>query len=220
MDNKKKFNTNRLAAYALSGVMLASVVPYNVFANEDKVVEAANQTIELKNDQPVNAPENGKTGVREAAPPEESDVAADANNAVHAYVGVVNGLNIDANLSKASDNQFKPIEGIKAYFQWFETWGKKQYSSPVYTATSGADGQLHMGIKPYLAEDGSLIKFDADTTVSAGYERYRFWIDESTIPEGYQLQYVTGEQVVFPDQSLPITQGGSGSNTARNIHGN
>lgn len=48
MDNKKKFNTNRLAAYALSGVMLASVVPYNVFANEDKVVEAANQTIELK----------------------------------------------------------------------------------------------------------------------------------------------------------------------------
>ena len=140
---------------------------------------------------------------------------------MHAYVGVVNGLNIDADLSKASDNQFKPIKGIKAYFQWFEKWSNgKEYSSPVYTATSGADGQLHMGIKSYIAEDGNLIRFDADTTVSAGNERYRFWIDESTIPEGYQLQYITGESVIFPDQGLPITQGGSGSNTARNIHGN
>ncbi len=169
----------------------------------------------------VKAPENPSTGVRDAAPPEESEVAADANNAVHAYVGVVNGLNIDADLSKTSDNQFKPIKGIKAYFQWFEKWSNgKEYSSPVYTATSGADGQLHMGIKSYIAEDGNLIRFDADTTVSAGNERYRFWIDESTIPEGYQLQYITGESVIFPDQGLPITQGGSGSNTARNIHGN
>ena len=37
MDNKKKkFNTNRVAAYALSGVMLASVIPYNVFATQKK----------------------------------------------------------------------------------------------------------------------------------------------------------------------------------------
>lgn len=43
MDNKKKFNTNRLAAYALSGVMLASVVPYNVFAN----TEALNNNLEI-----------------------------------------------------------------------------------------------------------------------------------------------------------------------------
>ena len=157
-----------------------------------KAVEAKEEAEDLEfsekvERQPVKAPENPKTGVRDAAPPEDTTTDADANNAVHAYVGVVNGLNIDANLSKASDNQFKPIAGVKAYFQWFETWGGKEYSSPVYTATSGADGQLHMGIKPYLAEDGKLIKFDADTTVSAGRERYRFWIDESTIPEGYQL---------------------------------
>ena len=191
-----------------------------------KAVEAIEEAQDLEfsekvEKQAVKAPENPSTGVRDAAPPEESEVAADANNAVHAYVGVVNGLNIDADLSKASDNQFKPIKGIKAYFQWFEKWSNgKEYSSPVYTATSGADGQLHMGIKSYIAEDGNLIRFDADTTVSAGNERYRFWIDESTIPEGYQLQYITGESVIFPDQGLPITQGGSGSNTARNIHGN
>lgn len=190
-----------------------------------KAVEAKEEAEDLElsenvDIQPVKAPENPKTGVRDAAPPEDTTTDADANNAVHAYVGVVNGLNIDANLSKASEQQFKPIAGVKAYFQWFETDGKKEYSSPVYTATSGADGQIHMGIKPYLAEDGKLIKFDADTTVSAGRERYRFWIDESTIPEGYQLQYITGESVIFPGSDLPITQGGSGSNTARNIHGN
>ena len=40
MDNKKKkFNTNRVAAYALSGVMLASVIPYNVFANQEVAKE-------------------------------------------------------------------------------------------------------------------------------------------------------------------------------------
>lgn len=48
MDNKKKkFNTNRVAAYALSGVMLASVIPYNVFANmtgtEKATIEAADK---------------------------------------------------------------------------------------------------------------------------------------------------------------------------------
>ena len=175
---------------------------------------------EIDKIQPVNASENENTRVRDASEPEDTTVGKDANNAVHAYVGVVNGLNIDADLSKASDHQFKPIAGVKAYFQWFETWGNKQYSSPVYTATSGADGQIHMGIKPYVAEDGRLIKFDADPTVSAGNERYRFWIDESTVPKGYQLQYITGESVIFPDKGLPITQGGSGSNTARNIHGN
>ncbi|MDU1643237.1 hypothetical protein [Peptoniphilus harei] len=42
MDKKKKFNTNRVAAYALSGVMLASVIPYNVFATEDQAQNALN----------------------------------------------------------------------------------------------------------------------------------------------------------------------------------
>lgn len=42
MDKKKKFNTNRVAAYALSGVMLASVIPYNVFATEGQAQNALN----------------------------------------------------------------------------------------------------------------------------------------------------------------------------------
>ena len=46
------------------------------------------------------------------------------------------------------------------------------------------------------------------------------WVDESTIPEGYALQYITGEGVVFPDSSLPITAGGSGSDTTKNTHVN
>lgn len=41
MDKKKKVNANRVAAYALSGVMLASVIPYNVFASPDKALTAA-----------------------------------------------------------------------------------------------------------------------------------------------------------------------------------
>ena len=111
----------------------------------DKIAEKQNQDLEfsLEGAEPVAltddgiemGPVNGGTAVRDAAPPIESEVDANANNAVHAYVGVVNGLNIDADLSKAKGNQFKPISGIKVYFQWFETWGKKQYSSPVYTAT-------------------------------------------------------------------------------------
>ena len=48
MDNKKKkFNTNRVAAYALSGVMLASVIPYNVFATKEKAEEAVNNNFEI-----------------------------------------------------------------------------------------------------------------------------------------------------------------------------
>ncbi len=35
MSNKKKVNANRVAAYALSGVMLAGIIPYNVFASPD-----------------------------------------------------------------------------------------------------------------------------------------------------------------------------------------
>ena len=44
MDKKKKIkvkaNANRVAAYALSGVMLASMIPYNVFANTSETQKA------------------------------------------------------------------------------------------------------------------------------------------------------------------------------------
>ena len=57
-------------------------------------------------------------------------------------------------------------------------------------------------MKPYIGEDGKLVKFDADTTVSAGNESYKMWVDESTIPDGYQLQYSTGEGVEFTDRRV------------------
>ena len=51
MDNKRKVkakaNANRVAAYALSGVMLASMIPYNVFAEmtgtEKATIQAAKE---------------------------------------------------------------------------------------------------------------------------------------------------------------------------------
>lgn len=120
-------------------------------------------------------------------------------------------------LSDVTGEQFKPLAGIKGYFQWFERGG---YVSPVYSAISDANGRLNIDCKPYVASDGKLIKFDADPTVSAGFERYKFWVEKDTIPEGYQLQYVTGNQVIFPNSDLTITQGGSGSNTIKNTHEN
>ncbi|EFR30456.1 putative Ig domain-containing protein, partial [Eremococcus coleocola] len=163
--------------------------------------------------------ENGQVGTatREAAAPEESEVTNDSRNAVHAFVGVQTGGDMNLLLAGATGQQFKPIEGVRGFFQWFEDGG---YVSPIYTAVSDANGRLNIGAKPYIAGDGKLIKFDADPTVSGGNERYRFWVDQATIPEGYQLQYITGEQVVFPNQGLTITQGGSGSDTPKNTHEN
>ena len=92
------------------------------------------------------------------------------------------------------------MEGVRVYFQWFEKKGNRV--SPVYAATSDATGQFHMKIKSYIGDDGKLVKFDADTTSSAGTESYKFWVDESTIPAGYQLQYSTGESVEFNDTGV------------------
>lgn len=163
------------------------------------------------------APEKETVAVRDAAQPEESEVGNKAKNAVHAFVGVQTGGDLNLPLAGATGQEFKPIEGVRAYFQWFEDGG---HVSPVYTAVSDANGRLNIGLKPYIAGDGKLIKFDADPTVSAGHEKYRFWVDQTTIPEGYQLQYITGEQVIFPQGAATITQGGSGSDTTKNTHEN
>lgn len=157
------------------------------------------------------APQDTPTAVRDAAPPEESDTTSDAKNAVHGYVGVQVGDDVNKNLAKAGKGQFIPMEGVKVYFQWFEKEGNRV--SPVYAATSDASGQFHMKIKPYIGEDGKLVKFDADTTVSAGNESYKFWVDESTIPEGYQLQYSTGESVEFTDRGVAGANYSLGNNT-------
>ncbi|WP_144020114.1 Rib/alpha-like domain-containing protein, partial [Peptoniphilus phoceensis] len=212
MDNKKKkFNTNRVAAYALSGVMLASMVPYNVFANPEQAQNALTTAAAASEPRLALSPDKAPVAVRDAAPPEDTDTASDAKNAVHGYVGVQVGDDVNKNLAKAGKGQFIPKEGVKVYFQWYEKKGNRV--SPVYAATSDATGQFHMKIKSYIGEDGKLVKFDADTTVSAGNESYKFWVDESTIPEGYQLQYSTGESVEFTDRGVAGANYSLGDNT-------
>lgn len=102
----------------------------------------------------VFAQEPGSTATRNASEPEESDVGNDARDAVHAFVGVQTGGDLNLPLADATGQQFKPIEGVRGYFQWFEKGG---YVSPVYTAVSDANGRLNIGLKPYIAADGKLI---------------------------------------------------------------
>ncbi|MGR5591301.1 hypothetical protein [Peptoniphilus grossensis] len=65
MDNKKKIkakaNANRVAAYALSGVMLASMIPYNVFASP----AGLNNAIEIEGEK---TPAAQKAPLRESTP--------------------------------------------------------------------------------------------------------------------------------------------------------
>ena len=113
------------------------------------------------------SPPNMPTGARNAEGDIPSkNIANDAPNAVHAFVGVQTGGDANLRLDKATGQEFHPIEGVKAYFQWFEDGG---YVSPVYSAVSDANGRLNIDCKPYVASDGKIIKFDADPTVSGGH---------------------------------------------------
>lgn len=192
----------RFIAIILSLTMILGMVPASVFADNDFEMSPLDFSISTR-DAEGDIP--------------SGNIANDARNAVHAFVGVQTGGDLNWVLSDVTGEQFKPLAGIKGYFQWFERGG---YVSPVYSAISDANGRLNIDCKPYVASDGKLIKFDADPTVSAGFERYKFWVEKDTIPEGYQLQYVTGNQVIFPNSDLTITQGGSGSNTIKNTHEN
>lgn len=192
----------RFMAIILSLTMILGMVPASVFADNDFEMSPLDFSISTR-DAEGDIP--------------SGNIANDARNAVHAFVGVQTGGDLNWVLSDVTGEQFKPLAGIKGYFQWFERGG---YVSPVYSAISDANGRLNIDCKPYVASDGKLIKFDADPTVSAGFERYKFWVEKDTIPEGYQLQYVTGNQVIFPNSDLTITQGGSGSNTIKNTHEN
>lgn len=193
----------RFMAIFLSLAMILGMIPANVFADND---------FEMS---PLDVPISTRDAEGDIP---SGNIGNDARNAVHAFVGVQTGGDLNWVLSKVTGEQFQPLAGIKGYFQWFEKGG---YVSPVYSAISDANGRLNIDCKPYVASDGKLIKFDADPTVSAGFERYKFWVEKDTIPEGYQLQYVTGNQVIFPTNSdLTITQGGSGSNTVKNTHEN
>ncbi|VEJ36230.1 Parasporal protein [Aedoeadaptatus ivorii] len=194
MQNLKKGFLTRGIAWLLAFVMVLTIVPFRAFAEDELEVS------------PPEAPSQ----VRDAAAPEDTSTSADAKNAVHGFVGVLVGGDINADLAKETGQRFKPIEGVKVYFQWYEAKGNR--TSPTYYAVSGADGQFHIKVKSYIGRDRKLVKFDADTTVSAGDESYKMWVDESTIPEGYQLQYSTGEGVEFTDRSVA----GGGYNLAPN----
>ena len=190
MDNKQI--RNRYLALFLAFVMLIGILPTNIFA------------------EPAQSPKKAGGAI-------ESSVSDDANNAIHAYVGIQVGGDLNLPLSGGAQNQqFIPIQGVRAYFQWFENGG---YASPVYTAVSDAQGRLNIGCKPYLASDGKIIKFDADTTVSGGNEKYRFWIDDKNLPaslKDHQLQYITGENVVFPSDNSWVSQGGATTSVVKN----
>ena len=196
MENVKKHMSTRIMAWILSLVMLFTMIPYGAFAEG----EAEEGKLGL-------APANVPVAVRDAAEPEDTSTSADAKNAVHGFVGVLVGGDINANLKEETGQRFKPIEGIRVYFQWYERTGNR--TSPTYSAVSGADGQFHMGIKPYIGQDGKLVKFDADTTISAGFESYKMWVDQASIDKynkdngtNLQLQYSTGEGVEFTDRRV------------------
>ncbi len=190
MQNSKKGFANKVLAWVISLAMILPMFPASALAG----------------------PEEKKAGGAI-----ESQVSNDAKNAIHAYVGIQVGGDLNLPLSGGAQNQqFIPIEGVRAYFQWFENGG---YASPVYTAVSDAQGRLNIGLKPYLASDGKIIKFDADTTVSGGNEKYRFWIDDKNLPaslKDHQLQYITGENVVFPSDNSWVSQGGATTDVVPN----
>ena len=207
MQNYKKNFVKQALAWVLAAVMVIAMVPVGVFAQDPQPADpASGDNKEIANS--IDSRNIGK----------------DAKNAVHAFVGVQVGGDGNLPLASATGEQFIPIEGIRGYFQWLEDGG---YVSPVYTAVSDASGRLNIECRPYIAADGKIIKFDADPTVSGGNEKYRFWVDNTSIntynknhKTNYQLQYITGEQVIFPKGPTTVTQGGSGSDTPKNTHEN
>ena len=56
------------------------------------------------------SPEEEKPAVKDAAEPEDTSTSADAKNAVHGFVGVLVGGDINADLAAETGQRFKPIE--------------------------------------------------------------------------------------------------------------
>ena len=61
------------------------------------------------------SPANTPSAVGDAAAPEDTSTSADAKNAVHGFVGVLVGGDINADLAAETGQRFKPIEGVKVY---------------------------------------------------------------------------------------------------------
>lgn len=98
MDKKRKVNTNRVAAYALSGVMLASMVPYNVFANPEQAQNALTTAAAASEPRLALSPAKDQVAVANAAELEDTTTSADVKNAVHGFVGILVGGDVNADL--------------------------------------------------------------------------------------------------------------------------
>ncbi|CAC9922265.1 hypothetical protein PEPNEM18_00037 [Aedoeadaptatus nemausensis] len=112
MQNKRKNLAIRATAGALSLSLVFGMVPSGIYAYADKQTA---QKAMVQNAQ--NAQKGLAIATRDAAEPEESEVGNDARDAVHAFVGVQTGGDLNLELSGATGQEFKPIEGVRGYFQ-------------------------------------------------------------------------------------------------------
>ena len=106
MDNKQI--RKRYLSLFLALIMILGTLPTNIFAE----------------------PTQSKKNVEDSI---ESSVGNKDNNAIHAYVGIQVGGDLNLKLQgDALNQQFKPRAGVRAYFQWFEKGGyaSRQYPMP------------------------------------------------------------------------------------------
>lgn len=99
MQNKRKNFAVRATAGALSLSLVLGMVPAGIYAYADPKKEMTKQ--EQKSDNLHLAPKTPPTAVRDAAAPEDTSTDADAKNAVHGFVGVLVGGDINADFHDA-----------------------------------------------------------------------------------------------------------------------
>lgn len=87
MTNSKRHLWRPTLALIMSVLMVVTLLPLNVFAEEPTPAIAT----------------------RDASAPEESEVGNDSRDAVHAFVGVQTGGDLNLPLADATGQQFKPI---------------------------------------------------------------------------------------------------------------
>ncbi|MDW8743715.1 YPDG domain-containing protein, partial [Streptococcus suis] len=137
----------------------------------------------------------------------------DAQSTVNGYVT----YNRSGNPNNLNEDKAPRMEGVTVYAQWFERDGS---ASPVYSAVTGADGQYHIIMKPFIKADGSTAQFDADALLPEG-EKFRIWA-QNPDPSKYDLlfQYMNGQ--VGPETYIFDTGAGAsydlGPNRLNRVH--
>ncbi|OFR37337.1 putative Ig domain-containing protein [Corynebacterium sp. HMSC077D03] len=140
-------------------------------------------------------------------------VPAGSNRSVNGFVGLQTGGTMQSNLS---DPNVAPMSGVKVFAQWFEKDGT---ASPIYTTTTGADGQFHIGMTSFTDAKGVRRNFDADPNLPEG-EKLRIWsINPDT--SQYNLLYSYGQEQIMPESNVANTEAGAsqsvGSDTYNDI---